>query len=82
MNISLTPQLEKFVRSQVASGRYNNASEVLREAVRRLIHDDEERRAKLRNLRDMGEVGERDIAMGRATTIRTSKDLDKFFKAL
>jgi antitoxin ParD1/3/4 len=36
MNVSLTPQLEELVRSKVASGRYNNASEVVREALRLL----------------------------------------------
>ncbi len=36
MNVSLTPQLEEMVRNKVASGRYNNASEVVREALRLL----------------------------------------------
>ncbi|MGH8228556.1 MAG: ribbon-helix-helix domain-containing protein [Steroidobacteraceae bacterium] len=30
MNISLTPQLEKYIRRKVAPGLYNNASEVVR----------------------------------------------------
>jgi hypothetical protein len=34
MNISLTPELEKYVRDKVATGLYNNASEVIREALR------------------------------------------------
>ena len=34
MHISLTPQLEARVKSKVASGMYNNASEVIREALR------------------------------------------------
>ncbi len=34
MNISLTPELEKVVRERVESGLYNNASEVIREALR------------------------------------------------
>ncbi len=34
MNVSLTPELEKYVRGKVASGLYNNASEVVREALR------------------------------------------------
>ena len=34
MNVSLTPELEKYVRSKVATGLYNNASEVIREALR------------------------------------------------
>lgn len=37
MNISLTPELEKYVRGKVASGLYNNASEVVREALRDLL---------------------------------------------
>ncbi len=34
MNVSLTAELEKYVRGKVASGLYNNASEVIREALR------------------------------------------------
>lgn len=34
MNVSLTPELEKFVQEKVESGRYTSASEVLREALR------------------------------------------------
>ncbi len=40
MNISLTPELEKLVQNHVASGQYNNASEVVREALRLLIQRD------------------------------------------
>ncbi len=37
MNISLTPELEKAVKSKVQSGLYNNASEVIREALRQSL---------------------------------------------
>ncbi len=37
MNVSLTPELEKFIRKKVSSGLYNNASEVVREALRLLV---------------------------------------------
>lgn len=37
MNVSLTPRLEKFIREKVSSGLYNNASEVVREALRLLV---------------------------------------------
>ena len=36
MNVSLTPQLEAFVRSKVEAGRYASSSEVVREALRLL----------------------------------------------
>jgi antitoxin ParD1/3/4 len=44
MNVSLTPELEKFVQTKVESGRYNSASEVVREALR-LLQDHEQARA-------------------------------------
>ena len=34
MHISLTPELENIVKSKVQTGLYNNASEVIREALR------------------------------------------------
>lgn len=34
MHISLTPELETKVKQKVASGYYNNASEVIRDALR------------------------------------------------
>jgi predicted nucleotidyltransferase len=40
MNVSLTPELEKYVRRKVASGFYNNASELIREALRLFIARD------------------------------------------
>jgi antitoxin ParD1/3/4 len=41
MNVSITDQLAGFVRKKVKSGRYNNASEVVREALRRMEDEDE-----------------------------------------
>ena len=37
MNISLTPELERFVQEKVACGMYTSASEVIRESLR-LMH--------------------------------------------
>lgn len=36
MNVSLTTELLEIVQSKVESGLYNNASEVIREAIRQL----------------------------------------------
>ena len=41
MNISLTPELERFVHEKVQTGRYNSASEVIREALR-VLHEREQ----------------------------------------
>jgi antitoxin ParD1/3/4 len=47
MNVSLTPELEKFVSAKVEAGRYNSASEVVREALRLLEEHDQNRAARL-----------------------------------
>lgn len=47
MNVSLTPELEKFVADKVASGRYASASEVVREALRLLEEHERSRVARL-----------------------------------
>lgn len=43
MNVSLTPELGRFVDDKVESGLYNNASEVIREGLRLLKEPDEVR---------------------------------------
>jgi antitoxin ParD1/3/4 len=57
INVSITPQLEAWIAEQVASGWYNNASEVVREALRLLRNEQEIRAAKLRDLRAAIEDG-------------------------
>ncbi|MEO8594691.1 MAG: type II toxin-antitoxin system ParD family antitoxin [Candidatus Solibacter sp.] len=47
MNVSLTPELEKFVSTKVESGRYNSASEVVREALRLLEEYEAARAAQI-----------------------------------
>jgi antitoxin ParD1/3/4 len=51
MNVSLTPELERFVQSRVASGRYQTASEVIREGLRLLEEREGAREAALEELR-------------------------------
>ena len=51
VNISLTPELDTFLQSRVRSGRYQTTSEVVREALRLLERQEEERKAGLRQLR-------------------------------
>jgi antitoxin ParD1/3/4 len=43
VNISLTPELDAFLQSRVSSGRYQTASEVVREALRMLERLEQER---------------------------------------
>lgn len=64
MNVSLTPELERFIAEQVEAGRYRSASEVVRDAVRLLQAQLEERAVKLEALRKAVEVGLSELDRG------------------
>jgi len=51
LNVSLTPELEKFVQDRVKSGRYSTASEVVRDALRLLEAHEGERASAYRELK-------------------------------
>lgn len=57
INVHLTRQLERFVNSRVASGRYQSASEVIREGLRLLEEREVATQAGLRELRERIAVG-------------------------
>jgi len=57
MHISLTPKLEEIVKTKVNSGLYNNSSEVIREALRIMLNQDEVYQAKLETLRKEVAIG-------------------------
>jgi antitoxin ParD1/3/4 len=50
-NVNLTRELDRFVHDKIESGRYENASEVVRAALRSLERDEEEYEARLATLR-------------------------------
>ena len=57
MNVHLTPELELLVQTKVQSGRYNSASEVVREALRLMEQKDEIRTIQLQGLRERMDKG-------------------------
>ena len=58
MHVSLTPELESRIRAKVESGLYNNASEVIREALRFMdTHEDWIHELKLARLREQLKAG-------------------------
>jgi antitoxin ParD1/3/4 len=75
MNIYLGKHFEEFIRAQVESGRYANASEVVREALRRQEIDE----AKLAHLRAKIDEGLTSIERGDVTEI---DDVDAYFEDL
>jgi antitoxin ParD1/3/4 len=57
-NVNLTDELEALVQAKVKSGRYDNASEVMRAALRALEREDEAHQAKLSALRTAIDEGD------------------------
>jgi antitoxin ParD1/3/4 len=64
-SVVIGERYEAFIDKQVASGRFNNASEVVRAALR-LLEDEE---AKLEELRALIAEGDADIAAGRVIEV-------------
>ncbi len=57
VNISLTPELNAFLQGRVESGRYQTASEVVREALRLLERQEQERDEAIQQLKAKLERG-------------------------
>jgi len=83
MHVSLTPELEARVKKKVASGMYNNASEVIREALRFMdIHEDWIYQMKLAHLKQEIDIGIKDMDAGNGLTLNSEQDLDAFFTGM
>ena len=81
-NINLTEHLDHFVKRQVSSGRYSNASEIVREALRLLEEQEQERQAKLKALRQAAERGFRQIDQGEGIILKGKKGVAQFIRAI
>ena len=60
MHINLSPELEQYLQVKVGTGYYSNASEVVRDAIRRMRDEDE----KVAILRSAVAVGDEQLEKG------------------
>lgn len=80
-NVVITEHQQELIESLVESGRYQNASEVLREGLR-LVEQREAREAvRLRALREAAQAGWDDLAAGRSVDVDDA-DLDDYLEQL
>lgn len=77
-NVVLTQQQTELIEKLVDSGRYQNASEVLRDGLRLVESREAEDRARLKALRDAARVGLADVEAGRYKTFDSFADLDSY----
>ena len=75
-NVNLTDQLEHFILTKVKSGRYENASEVVRAALRTLEREDQQHEAKLIALRAAIDEGDASGVAAGNPFARVRKKLD------
>jgi antitoxin ParD1/3/4 len=77
MHVSLTPELERRIKSKVDSGLYNNASEVVRESLRLMVERDD-----LRNrLRAEIQIGSEQLRRGEGVAVGSEEEFQSLARA-
>lgn len=84
-NVVITEEQEEFIQALVANGRYQNASEVLREGLRLVLDLEEERvyleeaqEARARALLDAARIGSDQIDRGESYAFSSREELREF----
>ena len=77
-SVALTPHFESLTQQLVASGRYNNVSEVVRDGLRLLESRVQEESAKLVALRGAAKLGFDAIKHGESLALQTDQDIAGF----
>ena len=81
-NVVLTDHQASLVEQLVACGRYQNASEVLREGLRLVEQREAEDACRLEALRAAAQVGVADIETGRFKTFDSKASLRSHLKSV
>lgn len=81
-NVVLTDYQSELVERLVASGRYQNASEVLREGLRLIESRDAEEKVRLKALRQAAAIGIADIEAGRVRSFESPVALKRHLTTL
>lgn len=76
LNVSLTPELSRYVERRVRSGRYQTASEVVRDALRLLEQSEQSAVPAVEDLKREIEIGLAQLRRGEGT------DGEAFFEAV
>jgi antitoxin ParD1/3/4 len=80
-NVVLTDHHEEVIEGLVKTGRYQNASEVLRDGLRLVEQREAREKARLAALQEAARIGFRDIEEGRFRDVSDDR-LEKFMSGL
>ncbi len=81
-NVNLTEHFDTFIETGITSGRFSNASEVVREGLRLLEQREKEDRAKIEWLRAAAKEGFDAADRGDYVTLNSERELDTFFEQI
>jgi antitoxin ParD1/3/4 len=81
-NVNLTEHFDQFIDTNLASGRFSNASEIVREGLRLLEQREREDEAKLEWLRAAAKAGFDDFERGDYVTFHDGKGLDEWMSEI
>ncbi len=81
-NVNLTERFDRLIDAEVKSGRYSNASEVVREGLRLLEERNRIEKAKLKWLRQAAKEGFDQIEKGQFVTLRSDADIHEMMERL
>jgi antitoxin ParD1/3/4 len=81
-NVVLTSQQEALIAKLVKTGRYQNASEVLRDGLRMVQHREADYQAKLKVLRAEIDKGVRAVERGEYVEFDNPRDLKAHLKSI
>jgi antitoxin ParD1/3/4 len=79
-NVNLTNHFDRFVETGVTSGRFSNASEMVREGLRLLEQREKEDKAKIEWLRSAAKGGSDDVERGEYVTLKSRQDIGEFIR--
>jgi antitoxin ParD1/3/4 len=77
-NVNLTEHFDRFIETRVTSGRFSNASEVVREGLRLLEQREREDKAKLEWLRAAAKEGFDQLDTGKGIEFESMDDFDVY----
>ena len=77
-NVNLTEHFDRFIETGITSGRFSNASEVVREGLRLLEQREQEDKAKIEWLRGTAKEGFDAADRGDYVSLRSDQEIDDF----
>ena len=81
-NVNLTDHLDRLIETGISSGRFSNASEVVREGLRLLEQREHEDQAKLEWLRAAAKEGVDAAERGDAVSLSSGNEISGFLRKI